>query len=428
MDHRHSSDLGKETQTLICIICRLDKDDMSLEHVIPQSLGGYYHIKTVCVACNSMMGNNIDSPLVNHKLAELYRFAQNIAGKNGAVPNPFSGVFTAKEAPKNKARLDVGEDGKLEIYHHPSIEVKEENGQVVSIEISVDSKDTDKIDAMAEKILRRRDIPKEAIRRGERRVEISTGSFGSRWQLDTQRFKIGLLKIAYEFAVDTIPGYFEDEDAIRISEILHDARYDAVLDYVKIGNGLQQEICKPFEDFIDFEQKKHYLIMMPTEDWGLMCLVKLHDLFAVGVVLSNKRYLHEGALRIGVNSIEDRSFTKLTGEEMIGGCLGSGSSMFRYFFDKAEFEQCVQEVNNPAFRYEGQANEAVPLYRRSGEKFCYLEDALKQSRITMERKPGEMVSIFEFDPGQEYFIRAVSTGKLYQVVGYWRSQSIVRTI
>ncbi|WP_268939857.1 HNH endonuclease [Pseudomonas cichorii] len=413
---------------MICIICRLDKNDMSLEHVLPQSLGGYYHIKTVCVACNSIMGNNVDSPLVNHKLTELYRFAQSIAGKNGAVPNPFAGVFTEKELPNNKARLDVGEDGKLELYHHPTVDIKEENGQVVSIEISVDGKDTDKIDAMVEKILRRKDIPKEAVLRGERRIEISAGSFGSRWEIDTQRFKIGLLKIAYEYAVDTVPGYFEDEDAIRISQILMNAEYDAVLDYVKIGNGLQQEVCKPYEDFIDFDQKNHYLILVATDEWGLMCLVKLHDLFAVGIILSKKRYLSQGEIRIGVNSIEGRSFTKLTGEEMIESCLGPWSSMFAYYFDEVDAEQGKREVGNPSFRYEGQNNEAVPIYRRSGERLFYLKDLLEQSHVQMERRPGVMINVFEFDPRQEFFIRAVGSGKLYRVVGYWRSQSIIRKI
>lgn len=81
---------------MLCIVCRKDKEDMSDEHVIPDSLGGFYHIYSVCKPCNSELGEKVDSPLVNHKLTELYRFAQEIEGKTGKVPNPFSGIFAEK--------------------------------------------------------------------------------------------------------------------------------------------------------------------------------------------------------------------------------------------------------------------------------------------------------------------------------------------
>jgi len=163
---------------MLCIICREDKEDMSDEHVIPDSLGGFYHIFNVCKTCNSRMGEKVDSPLVNHKLSELYRFAQEIEGKSGRVPNPFSGIFMEEGSPEVKGRVDVNSEGKLEALYHPVIKLKEEAGVVQSIEITVSSKDEGKIDEILKKIIKRKGIPESAIVKGEQRREIRIGGFG----------------------------------------------------------------------------------------------------------------------------------------------------------------------------------------------------------------------------------------------------------
>lgn len=47
-----------------CIICRIDKNIelFNDEHVTPDSLRGYYHIRNVCMDCNSRMGEEVDAP------------------------------------------------------------------------------------------------------------------------------------------------------------------------------------------------------------------------------------------------------------------------------------------------------------------------------------------------------------------------------
>ena len=57
----------------VCIICRENKDNLSDEHVIPDAIGGYYHIYTVCKECNSKLGQNIDSKLVKHPFTSFMR-------------------------------------------------------------------------------------------------------------------------------------------------------------------------------------------------------------------------------------------------------------------------------------------------------------------------------------------------------------------
>jgi len=402
-----------------CIICRDEKDEGSFndEHVIPESLGGYYHIYTVCIDCNSRMGEEVDAPLVNHKMSELYRFFQEIAGKTGKTPNPFAGILTHKDIPNKKARLDVRNDGKLDLYQIPEITWGEDNGKL-SLTVTVDSKDESKIDQIVAKALSRKKIPSEAVVRRERTVHSDITPFTIQWSMDINKFKIGLLKIAYEFAVDTLPAYFDDEEAVCISEVLRDAKYDEVLEYVRIGNGLQQEIWEPFDQFLDLDSRSHYLVLSTNNSMGLVCFIKLHDLFAVGVVLSPNSYLGEGEMHVGINSLNEREFVKLTGEEMVNRCLGPRHTRFFYYLDCDTREDAVAEINSPEFRYQGQENEKVPLYTPQGQFLYYLSDALNFSQCDVKYTEKTCIHTYWFNPNVEYCVKAVGTGNLYRIIGY----------
>jgi hypothetical protein len=63
------------------------------------------------------------------------------------------------------------------------------------------------------------------------------------------------LKIAYEFAVDSINGNFHDKTAIKIkyySKVILKLQQN-----LNIGDGLNEEIIKPFEPYIDMERNRH---------------------------------------------------------------------------------------------------------------------------------------------------------------------------
>ncbi len=412
-----------------CIICREDKDDMSDEHVIPDSLGGFYHIFNVCKTCNSKMGEKVDSPLVNHKLTELYRFAQEIEGKKGITPNPFSGTFMEDSSPEVKARVDVNSEGKLEVKYHPIIKLTEDAGVVQSIEIAVDSKDEEKIDEILKKIITRKGIPESAIVKGERRREIRTGGVGGRWEIDILKFKIGLLKIAYEFAVDSIPDFFLDADTKKISEILRSADYEGVKEYVNIGSGLQPEIFEPFADYLDLSSKKHYLVLTQTES-GLLCLVKLHDLFSIGVVLSKNKFLDFTETIIGVNDIEAGSFRKQRMLDLISECMGPLHTRFCYYFDdEHERAKGEQEVNSPSYRHEGNDRGDIPLYKKNGERYPFLVHNLLEKSSCQSSKDGNWkIEVFWFDQSQEYYVKSVGSGSLYQVIALEMSREQIRKV
>ncbi|WP_301271060.1 HNH endonuclease [Halomonas sp. Y3] len=414
---------------MLCIICREDKEDMSDEHVIPDSLGGFYHIFNVCKTCNSKMGEKVDSHLVNHKLTDLYRFAQELEGKSGSLPNPFAGTFVEEGNPEVKARVEVNKEGKLEVLYHPVIKLKEDAGVVQSIEIAVDSKDEGKIDGILNKIIKRKGISESAIVKGERRCEIRTGGVGGRWEIDILKFKIGLLKIAYEFAVDSIPDYFLDADAIKISKILENADYEGVKEYVKIGSGLQPEIFEPFAGYLDLSSKKHYLILTSAESC-LLCLVKLHEVFSIGVVLSKRKFLGFTETIIGVNDIDGGSFRKLRMSDLISECMGPLQTRFCYcFHDEYERATGEPEVSSPGYCYEGGDKGEISLYKRNGEKYPFLAHQLLERSYCQSRKNGSwQIDVFWFDQLQEYYVKSVGSGNLYRVIALEMSREQIKKV
>jgi len=416
---------------MICIICRLDKDDMSDEHVIPDSLNGYYHIYNVCKSCNSSMGDKIDSPLVNHQLTKLYRSNQEIPGKSGKIPKPFSGIFYCQDNPENKARVDIDKDGNYEVIHHPIIKIeKDDDGEVQRIEIEVNSKSEGEIDGLLKKVLSRHNIPKNAVFDSEWRREERNGKVFTRWEIDTLKFKIGLLKIAYEFAVDSISEYFMDEDAVKISEILKNTDYFNVEKFVKIGSGLESEVFDPFIDYLDLDSNNHYLVLCPS-NLGLLCYIKLHKLFTIGVVLSSKHFIDISETIVGVNNCSKKIFEKYLLSELMLECLGPNYTKFGYSFVNDEDRTKGQiEIDLPEYRYEGGDKiELVPLYKKNGERHpFFLDELIHKSEIDWRKNGSWLITNYFFPNSIECYVKSVGTGNLYKVVAFENSVELIKKV
>lgn len=413
-----------------CIICRVDKDalEFSDEHVIPDALGGYYHIYSVCRACNSRMGETVDSALVNHKLTDLYRFVEGMAGKSGAIPNPFGGLVTSTENPDFQARAIADDDGELKFQLIPRVVVHEEGGAPKLIEIVVDAQDEAKIGTILRKKLQRLGIEEcQARAKSELVRSVLGGGFSMRWQIDMQAFKIGLLKIAYEFAVDSIEEYFETPDAIEISRILREVDYEAVNQFVTVGSGLQPEVFEPFKDYLDLESKKHYLVLINAGPELVGC-VKLHQLFCVGVKLSSKRNLDEGRIIFGINDIANHTFRKLNFQELVAECMGPTHSRLGYFFvTEEEARRADAEINAAGYRYASDGNGDPLLFQSDGAPHPRtLSDIVARGRAADRREGGWLITQVEFHPTDEIFVRSEGSGCLYRVTAVELSREHLR--
>ncbi len=196
-----------------CIICRKEKEesDFNDEHVIPDSIGGYYHIKSVCKECNSKLGNKIDILLVEHKSIEIKRSELRIKGKKGHLPNPFNGIWKF-DGTDIDVRLKIDKKNILT----PEIVTKCEEQSPLNKCYTFDKSNERLIDSIISKNIKRNNISHKQLKYTKEVKSINSPIVGS-FTFDLRNYKIALLKIAYEFAVDCVPSYFKDKMAVRIS-------------------------------------------------------------------------------------------------------------------------------------------------------------------------------------------------------------------
>ena len=128
-----------------CIFCLKDKE-MTIEHVVPEFLGGGLKIKNVCKSCNSRMGQRFEGIMANSVLFGLPRYTHNINGKSKNVAHPFKAETTTQD--EMRIRLDKD----LSPYHIPS--VKEERLPDGSLKVSINIDKSDEKDL--EKIIRKK--------------------------------------------------------------------------------------------------------------------------------------------------------------------------------------------------------------------------------------------------------------------------------
>jgi hypothetical protein len=375
------------------------------------------------------MGETVDSALVNHKLTDLYRFVEGMAGKGGAIPNPFGGLASSSENPDVQARAIADDDGALKFQLIPRVVVHEEGGAPTSIEIVVDAQDEAKIGTILRKKLERLGIDEPQARAKSELVRsVLDGGFSMRWQVDTQAFKIGLLKIAYEFAVDSIGDYFETPDATEISRILREVDYEAVNRFVTVGSGLQPEVFEPFKDYLDLDSKKHYLVLI-NAGMELMGCVKLHRLFCVGVKLSSKQHMDAGRAIFGINDIVNHAFRKLDFQELVAECMGPTHSRLGFFATEEEARRAAAEIYAPGYRYASDGNGDPLLFQGDGAPDPRtLSDLVARGRTADRREGSWFITQVEFHPADDVFVRSEGSGCLYRAIGVEISREHLRRV
>ena len=161
-----------------CAICRATGVQYSVEHVIPEALGGYYVLRDlVCVDCNSRLGNRVDSALVNHWLTKLYRFVHGLRGKAKNVPNPFAGHFTMQTDSSKRMQVRLNRDGRVVPYVLPQITHTDLDDKRVEVNVSVDATDEAKLDTIVSKIAKRMGVSADQLLANAQRVRVS----GRQW-------------------------------------------------------------------------------------------------------------------------------------------------------------------------------------------------------------------------------------------------------
>lgn len=396
-----------------CAICHRTDVRYTNEHVIPEALGGrYVRQHMVCVDCNSELGRRVDDALVNHGLSKMFRFEHGLAGKAKKPPNPFAGEHSLRSDSSQKMRIDIDAGGRLVPYFITQVSREELGGGRASVSISVDSNDEEKLEPMVRKIANRLGgSGEEALVDAEKTVVQSDSEIHGRLAIDTRNFKIGLLKIAYEFGVDRIPGYMGCRDAREIAKILRGGLFEEVERYVNIGDGFDRRIMSPFSGFLGYDGVKHYVVLVGS-DAGVLCFVHLHNLFTVGVTLSTERFAEH--FEIGVNDVQKGSFRVWGPEDIRASTKYRPLLHFETEVEAAEFREAERAAEFDYESIDGMWKLFTCDGRDTGKNIQHVVETLVPART--ESVSGGLTEEFWF--GEEVYLRRSRSGESVRVLAF----------
>lgn len=329
-----------------CIICRQDNVELSDEHVIPDALGGHYHIYKVCKVCNSNLGEAVDTHLTNHLFIQFARNKHRLEGKKHHIPNPLVGPGILNDG--TKVRVEEDENGVLYPYVIPKSPQIDENGV---LNISVDAKDEALVGKMISKFLKRNGYDDcQSLSKNVQKIDHPWVKM--QFNVDLKYYNIGLLKIAYEFTVDKIPNYYNDPKALKYSQIIYDVAYNKNFnqlgDVEFLGNGIQNASMTLLEDFIDASKTDRHILMLMNVDGKLHCLIKLFEsTFCQMICMSDQEYQEISPLFLAINDFKECKCNFYDTTELIESCIKE-EKIYVEFSDeeKKKLEDIIQTMNS----------------------------------------------------------------------------------
>ncbi|HSX90190.1 MAG TPA: hypothetical protein VLG17_19615 [Pseudomonas sp.] len=369
---------------------------------------------------------------MNHKFAAFQRYILGLRGKSNNLPNPFAGTHHMEGDESKKVQLRLGGDRKPAPYTVTSVNYEEFAGEGggTMVSIMLDASDERKLDGILNKIAKKLKVSREQFDGIDYAVQsIEHPSIHCRLTIDLAEFKIGLLKIAYEFAVDTVPQYFEDSDAIDISRILRSADYGSVDKYVNIGNGFDHGLFASLRDYLDLESKKHYLVLASGLNGGLTCLIHLHGMFSVGVCLSEGDY-PDDLIVIGVNDLEARTFRKVFSTDIVSEVYGPPVLRLQYYFrDESDLGEFLDVQARDDFSVMSTCD-CTPIFDRAGSKLQIdLHGKMKEvenEAVGESLEGGGIAHVFPIH--DEVFVKILPVHKLVQVVAVREERQQVKKL
>lgn len=282
-----------------CIICHRDNQELSDEHVIPEAIGGYYHIYNVCKDCNSKLGNHVDKLLLNHWFIKAVRYEKRLKGYKGHIPNPLIGEGSLSTG--EKVRVEQDDEGKISVRLIPTSPEVSNDGK--SFKIQVDAKDEKSVSKIRTKILKRHNIDETKVQiiSDYQIIKIEHPEVRMQFTIDIKSYKLGLLKIAYEFTADKIEKYTDDPIAKLYANILRDGNPDRLDEAFFEGDAITNANLNILESVIDNSNTNRHILLLIHLHNKLYCVVKLFDKFCQMIRMSDNSYGKESLVLIAIN-------------------------------------------------------------------------------------------------------------------------------
>lgn len=399
-----------------CIICHRDGVDLSDEHVIPDAIGGYYHIYNVCKKCNSNLGDHVDIHLLKQWMIIGARNNKRLVGKTNKLPNPLAGDGIIEDN-GTKVRMEEDKTGTIVPHILPKSPDISQDGK--SFTIIVDKKDEKLIDRMVKKTINKIGLTPGTFKLDSCRTvhEISQPWIKMQIIIDLKNYKIGLLKIAYEFAVDKIPAYYNDPMAIKYSEILRDADVSRLDEVVFEGEGLLNAEQTLLDDFIDYGKTNRHILMLANINDKLYCMVKLfQNTMCQFIRMSDNEYGENGLVLIALNDFEKRECKFYNEIELIQKCIKSELVSLKFSEGTARLiqEEIQSTITPDQVGFSCNMNNDNLFFDNKGSAICTQGQLIASLEMVGGAEHVDNVTklISKYHIPDGYFLKLIPSGKL----------------
>ncbi len=209
-----------------CIICGEPFSDRSVEHVLPDALGGNKTILSVCRKCNSLLGEKVDCLLTEDTAIRFLRAKFGIKNRDGKTIDLFSSIDFKNEGGE-RAVIKRGDGINIPAYYtgnaKPEVSITEHDGKN---HVSFSGMDINSVI----KRIRRETVARGIILadkqitekvRSSGKMTFSSELLSGEISFCTQNYIPCVIKIAFEGMVDYSLLYLKDPLGLLYKEYLY---------------------------------------------------------------------------------------------------------------------------------------------------------------------------------------------------------------
>ena len=277
-----------------CIICKKTKNnnEFNKEHILPESIGGSLTIDNVCESCNSKLGEEIDSKIINDFLIKGKIVGNKIKNKKNKEKVLFE-KLTSNKDPQIKLNAKRGKNGEFEKWESNTSLKSSEDKNMHTIYFDSDKDKKTVLKEIEELFKHKYGKTLTEEKKNEIMYKINNEHshpeivFNYRSTIDFKKLAREFIKIAYETAHYILgEKYFDDEIGQDLRESLFDENHEIIEKYADRGMKL---VSAP-----NFE--KIFNQMNFLSDKNLIHLIQIWG-------INNKLYLIINLFNIYINCI-----------------------------------------------------------------------------------------------------------------------------
>ena len=250
-----------------CIIClrtpnEFDKNSkLTIEHIVPEFIGGKLTVKNVCKACNSRLGGMLEGPLSKNFLFKCYSYFNGTKGKKNKLANPLAGTYSHPQG-------DIRFNDDFSIFKLPSYHFYEKNDGGLGFKVLVDIKDRNKIEDEVYKAITRlaarkgQTIKPDRLREQLKKIHslaeeniniIEQPEIEVSLSIDFNMFALLAIKVAYEFIAYYFGNMVFNKEYDKFRESLYNCSLDPSIHYTNDNFALIFKSLLPQNPFMQLK-------------------------------------------------------------------------------------------------------------------------------------------------------------------------------